>query len=113
VCSHLDGNYNAVTAHAYTDVGILTADEAIANDVSDLFNYLTGYSDKSNYRKLLVAPVNLRARFQHLIEREMVHAKSGKAHLIFKMNSLTDSRLIHSLYKAAQAGVKIQLLVRG
>jgi len=107
------GNYNAVTAHAYTDMGILTADEAIADDVSDLFNYLTGYSDKSDYQKLLIAPVNLRDRIESLIEREIKHAKSGKGHLIFKMNSLADPKLIRTLYKASRAGVRIQLLVRG
>ncbi len=72
------GNYNTVTAHLYTDMGILTADEAIADDVSNLFNYLTGYSVKSDYQKLLVAPVNLRERIESLIEREIKHAKSGK-----------------------------------
>jgi polyphosphate kinase len=107
------GNYNTVTAHLYTDMGILTADEAIADDVSDLFNYLTGYSDKSDYKKLLVAPVNLRERIESLIEREIRHAKSGKGQLIFKMNSLADPKLIRTLYKASRAGVKIQLLVRG
>jgi polyphosphate kinase len=108
------GNYNAVTAHSYTDIGMFTANEEIADDVTDLFNYLTGYSAKSDYRKLIVAPVNLRARFEQLIEREIGHAKKGKGgHLIFKMNSLVDSRLIRSLYRASQAGVKVELLVRG
>ncbi len=107
------GNYNTVTAHLYTDMGILTADEAIADDVSNLFNYLTGYSVKSDYQKLLVAPVNLRERIESLIEREIKHAKSGKGHLILKMNSLADPRLIRTLYKASRAGVKLQLLVRG
>jgi polyphosphate kinase len=108
------GNYNAVTAHTYTDMGIFTCDEDIADDVSDLFNYLTGYSYKADYQKLLVAPVNLRARMEALIEREIRHAKAGKkGHLIFKMNSLSDPKLIRMLYKASRAGVKIQLLVRG
>ena len=107
------GNYNTVTAHLYTDIGLLTADETIADDVSDLFNYLTGYSVKSDYQKLLVAPVNLRERIESLIEREIKHAKSGKGHIILKMNSLADPRLIRTLYKASRAGVKIQLLVRG
>ena len=85
------GNYNAVTAHLYTDIGMFTCDEEIADDASDLFNYLTGYSYKSDYQKLLVAPVNLRARMEALIEREIKHAKAGsKGHLIFKMNSLCD-----------------------
>ena len=102
-----------MTAHLYTDVGILTADEAIADDVSDLFNYLTGYSVKSDYQKLLVAPVNLRERIESLIEREIKHAKSGQGHLILKVNSLADPKLIRTLYRASRAGVKIQLLVRG
>ena len=108
------GNYNAITAHLYTDIGLFTCDEAVADDVSDLFNYLTGYSHKADYLKLLVAPVNMRSKFEALIEREIKHAKSGgKAHLIFKMNSLVDSKIIRALYKASQAGVRIQLLVRG
>jgi polyphosphate kinase len=108
------GNYNAVTAHLYTDVGLFTADEDIAEDVSNLFNYLTGYSDKSDYKKLLVSPVNAREEMVALIERESRHAKAGrKARLIFKMNALADPPLIRALYRASQAGVKIQLLVRG
>jgi polyphosphate kinase len=108
------GNYNAVTAHLYTDIGLLTADEDIADDATDLFNYLTGYSYKSDYKRLLVAPVNLRARMEALIEREIKHAKAGrKAQLIFKVNSLGDPQIIRALYKASREGVKIQLLVRG
>jgi polyphosphate kinase len=108
------GNYNAVTAHLYTDIGLFTCDDQVADDVSDLFNYLTGYSHKADYQKLLVAPVNLRAKLDALIEREIKHARSGgKAHLIFKMNSLVDQKIIRALYKASQAGVRIQLLVRG
>ncbi len=108
------GNYNAVTAHLYTDVGLFTADPQIADDATDLFNYLTGYSAKTDYQKLLVAPVNLRQRFQAMIEREIASQKRSRAgHLIFKMNSLVDGPIIRSLYRASQAGVKIQLLVRG
>jgi polyphosphate kinase len=108
------GNYNAVTAHLYTDMGIFTSNEEIADDVSDLFNYLTGYSYKADYQKLLVAPVNLRERLEALIEREIQHAKAGRnGQLIFKMNSLSDAKLIRALYRASHAGVKIQLLVRG
>ena len=108
------GNYNAVTAHLYTDIGLFTADENIADDVSDLFNYLTGYSYKSDYKHLLVAPVNLRSRMEFLIEREIKHAKAGRrAHLILKVNSLGDPRIIRCLYRASREGVKIQLLVRG
>jgi len=108
------GNYNALTAHLYTDMGIFTADESVAADASDLLNYLTGYSHKADYRRLLVAPVNLRQRFQELIEREIEHARAGRsAHLILKMNALVDPKLIRALYRASQAGVTVQLLVRG
>ncbi len=108
------GNYNAVTAHSYTDIGMFTCDEDIADDATNLFNYLTGYSSKVDYKKLLVAPLNLRPRFESMIEREIEHAREGrKAHLIFKMNALVDVPLIQALYRASQAGVKIQLLVRG
>jgi polyphosphate kinase len=108
------GNYNAFTAHLYTDIGVFTADEDIAADASDLLNYLTGYSHKTDYRCLLVAPVNLRAKMEAFIEREIDHAKAGRpAHLIFKMNALVDQRIIRALYRASQAGVKVQLLVRG
>jgi polyphosphate kinase len=108
------GNYNAVTAHLYTDIGLFTADPEIAADVSDLLNYLTGYSHKTDYRRLLVAPVNLRERLEELIEREIQHATEGRAaRLIFKMNALVDPRMIRALYRASQAGVKVQLLVRG
>jgi polyphosphate kinase len=108
------GNYNTVTAHLYTDIGMLTADDEIADDAADLFNYLTGYSAKTDYRKLLVAPVNLRSRLEQLIEREIGHARKGQGgRLIFKMNSLVDRRFIQMLYRASAAGVKIDLLVRG
>jgi polyphosphate kinase len=108
------GNYNAVTAHLYTDIGMFTDDEAIADDATNLFNYLTGYSAKADYRKLIVAPVNLRARFEDLIAREIGHARKGKpAHLIFKVNALCDRKLIRALYRASQAGVRVDLLVRG
>lgn len=108
------GNYNAVTAHTYTDIGLFTCNERIAEDVTDLFNYLTGYSAKSDYNELLVAPVNLRERFEALIEREIEHQKQGETgHLIFKMNSLVDAPIIRALYRASQAGVKVKLLVRG
>ncbi len=108
------GNYNSQTAHIYTDIGLLTADEEIAEDVSNLFNYLTGYSYKSDYHKLLVSPVNMRSGMETLIEREIKQAKAGhKAHLIFKTNALEDPPVIRALYRASRAGVKIQLLVRG
>jgi len=108
------GNYNAVTAQSYEDIGMFTCDEEIGADATDLFNYLTGYSTKQDYRKLLVAPVNLRERMTTLIEREVEHQQNGEqGHLIFKMNSLVDKRMIKNLYKASMAGVRIDLIVRG
>jgi len=108
------GNYNPTTAHLYTDLGLLTADEEIAADVSDLFNFLTGYSAKKDYRKLLVAPINLRSRFEEMIRREITHqSANGNGHIILKMNSLTDSKMVRLLYEASQSGVKVDLLVRG
>jgi polyphosphate kinase len=108
------GNYNALTAQLYTDLGLLTCDEEIGADATDLFNFLTGYSTKRDYRRLLVAPVNLRERFEQLIEREIEHQRRGEpGHLIFKMNALVDRRMIRLLYKASQAGVKVDLIVRG
>jgi polyphosphate kinase len=108
------GNYNAVTAHLYTDAGMFTASEDVADDVTHLFNYLTGYSAKADYKRLLVAPVNLRQRVEAMIEREIEHRKHGrKGHLIFKTNALVDPEIIRLLYRASQAGVRVQLLVRG
>ena len=108
------GNYNTVTAHLYTDLGLFTADPDIGADASDLFNYLTGYSAKSDYRKLLVAPINLRKNFESLITREIEHARAGRpARVIFKTNSLVDSRITRLLYTASQAGVQVDLLARG
>lgn len=108
------GNYNAVTAHLYTDVGLLTANEELAQDATHLFNFLTGYSAKTDYNKLLVAPVNLRGRIEELVRREIQHHKAGRpAHLIFKMNALSDPQMIALLYEASQAGLKVELLVRG
>ncbi len=108
------GNYNAVTAQLYTDIGMMTCDPDIGADCTDLFNFLTGYSAKSSYRKLLVSPVTLRSRMEHLILREIEHQKAGRGgHLIFKMNALVDRKMIKLLYQASQAGVRVQLLVRG
>jgi len=108
------GNYNGVTALVYEDIGIFTCDDAMGADATDLFNYLTGYSTKQDYRKLLVAPVNLRQRLEEFIRREMEHARAGrKARLIFKINSIVDPPMIKLLYEASQAGVKVDLLVRG
>jgi polyphosphate kinase len=108
------GNYNTVTARLYTDIGMLTSDEELGADVTDLFNYLTGYSAKRSYSKLLVSPVNLRDRLESLIRREIDHQIQGKrGHLVLKMNALVDHQIIRLLYQASQAGVKIDLLVRG
>jgi len=108
------GNYNVVTAHLYTDIGMFTAREDFGADATDLFNYLTGYSAKADYRTLMVAPVNLRQRLEKLILREIdQHAKGNGGRLIFKMNALVDPPMIRLLYRASQAGVKIDLLVRG
>ena len=113
--THLStGNYNAVTAQTYTDLGLLTCDDAIGADATHLFNYLTGYSAKASYRKLAVAPLDLRERVEKLIEREIEHQREGRAgHVILKMNALVDRRIIRLLYRASQAGVKIDLIVRG
>lgn len=108
------GNYNPTTSRIYTDFGLFTANEEIGGDVSDLFNYLTGYSRQANYQRLLVAPVNLRARMMELIKREVEHKEAGRpARIIAKINSLTDTEIIQALYEASRAGVAIDLLVRG
>ncbi len=108
------GNYNATSARVYTDLGLLTCRPDIGADASDLFNFLTGYSRQRRYRKLLVAPVNLRERLTWLIEREISHTISGRGgHIIFKINSLVDPMMTDLLYRASQAGVRIDLVVRG
>lgn len=113
--AHLStGNYNTVTAQLYTDIGMLTCDPEVGADCTDLFNFLTGYSAKKTYRKLLVSPVTLRPRMENLILREIEHQKAGRGgHLVFKVNALVDRNMIKLLYKASQAGVRVQLLVRG
>lgn len=108
------GNYNPSTARVYEDLGLFTCDEDMGADATDLFNYLTGYSTKQDYRKLLVAPVNLRQRLESLIAREIGHARAGKkAHLIFKVNAVVDQPIMELLYQASQSGVQIDLLTRG
>jgi polyphosphate kinase len=108
------GNYNPTSSSTYTDLGIFTADEAIGEDASEFFNYLTAYSAPKDYRKLLVAPVNLRAKLTSLIERETAHAKAGRpGRIIAKLNRLADEEIIQTLYEASQAGVSIDLIVRG
>ena len=108
------GNYNPTTSKLYTDLGLLTNDSVIGDDATDLFNFLTGFSMQKEYSRLLIAPVNLRGRMLALIQRETEQALIGKpAHLIAKINRLTDLDIIDALYKASQAGVKIDLIVRG
>jgi polyphosphate kinase len=108
------GNYNAVTATVYTDLGLFTCDPDIGDDASHLFNYLTGYSEQRDYRRLLVAPFRLRERLLELIERETAHQRAGRTgHLILKVNSLVDLSIMQALLRAARAGVQVDLLVRG
>jgi polyphosphate kinase len=108
------GNYNSTTSRIYTDLAILTADEEIATDATNLFNALTGFSEFEDYNCLLVAPLNLRKRTLKLIQRETAHAKAGRpGRIIAKINSLTDLALIRALYAASEAGVSIDLIVRG
>jgi polyphosphate kinase len=108
------GNYNAATARIYEDIGILTANENVAADVSELFNVLTGYSRQQEYRTLLVAPRDLRGEIIEMIDRETaLHAQHGGGRLIFKMNSLVDREVIRALYRASIEGVEIDLIVRG
>jgi polyphosphate kinase len=108
------GNYNAKTSRLYTDIGLFTVRPEIGADLTDLFNYLTGYSRQSAYRKLLVAPVNAREQFTSLIKQEITNAQEGlTGRIVAKMNSLVDPATIAQLYEASQAGVKIDLIVRG
>jgi polyphosphate kinase len=108
------GNYNATTARLYEDIGLLTSRPDLASDVSELFNALTGFAQEQQYRKLWVAPADLRQRFLTAIKREIdVHRRDSGGHLIFKLNSLVDRETIRALYAASQAGVKIDLIVRG
>ncbi|MGB3402406.1 MAG: polyphosphate kinase 1 [Microcoleaceae cyanobacterium] len=108
------GNYNPKTAKLYTDLGLLSCREELGADLTDLFNFLTGYSRQKSYRKLLIAPVNVRERFLSLINREIDHAKNGETgRIVAKMNALVDSEIITKLYEASQAGVSIDLIIRG
>jgi polyphosphate kinase len=108
------GNYNPKTARLYTDLGMFSCREELGADLTDLFNYLTGYSRQQSYRKVLVAPVNLRDRMLELIQREAEHQRNGgQGRIVAKMNSLVDPQIIRALYEASQAGVQIDLVVRG
>jgi polyphosphate kinase len=108
------GNYNPKTATLYTDLGLLSCQEELGEDLTDLFNYLTGYSRHASYHKLLVAPLTLRSGMVALIRREIAHAKAGGVgKIVAKMNSLVDEEMIRVLFEASQAGVQIDLIIRG
>jgi polyphosphate kinase len=108
------GNYNPTTSKTYTDLGLLTANDEIGDDATDLFNFITGFSRPREYTHLMIAPVNLRERMLALIEREIDHARAGRpARIAAKINRLTDLEVIDALYRASQAGVQIDLIVRG
>jgi polyphosphate kinase len=113
-CHLATGNYNPATARLYTDLGLFTCDEEIGADATDLFNYLTGYSRKKTFRKLLVAPLNLRQRIEEMILREIdIQRRGGRGRMILKMNALEDGPIIKLLYQASQAGVATDLIIRG
>ncbi|HEX6070182.1 MAG TPA: polyphosphate kinase 1, partial [Longimicrobiaceae bacterium] len=108
------GNLNAATAAAYTDLGLLTEDEGLGEELQDVFNGLTGYSAPTEFERLLVAPFNMRERFLELIAREVAHAAEGRGgHIRVKINGLTDPEIIAALYRASQTGVRCELVVRG
>jgi polyphosphate kinase len=113
--SHLGtGNYNSVSANIYTDLGYFTSNEEIGKDLSDLFNRLTGYALNEQYRKLMVAPHRMQEQFCDLVQAEIEsHKKHGNGYLFFKMNALVDIKCIDALYEASQAGVKVDLHIRG
>lgn len=108
------GNYNDQTANIYTDMGIITTNKKIGEDATKFFNFLSGYTEKPDYNKLVVSPYDIRDKFLYLIDEEIEYHKAFQnGHIILKMNSLTDKELILKLYEASVAGVKIELIVRG
>jgi polyphosphate kinase len=108
------GNYNPSTARYYTDLSLLTRDEAITSAVHDVFNFLTAYSEQPHYKPLLVAPRDMAKTCISLIEREARHARRGRpARMIVKVNALVDPPVIRALYRASEAGVEIDLIIRG
>jgi polyphosphate kinase len=108
------GNYNGITAQVYTDLSLFTCNEQVLDDVGEVFNYLTGYSRHDDYSELLVAPIALRRSLRALIEREAEHARAGRpARAIIKCNAITDPEMARTLYRASQAGVTLDLIVRG
>jgi polyphosphate kinase len=108
------GNYNPTTSCTYTDLGMFTVDDEIGRDATELFNYLTGFSEQAHYRKLMVAPVELREKLNALFDREIEHKRRGRpARIIAKFNRLADLQIVHKLYELSQAGVEVDLIVRG
>lgn len=108
------GNYNPTTSCTYTDLGMFTVNDAIGRDATELFNYLTGFSEQTDYRKLMVAPVDLREKLNALFDREIEHQRAGRpAHIIAKFNRLADLQIIEKLYEVSLAGVQVDLIVRG
>ncbi|WP_341524940.1 polyphosphate kinase 1 [Nostoc sp. UHCC 0302] len=108
------GNYNPKTARLYTDLGLFSCREELGADLTDVFNFLTGYSRQKSYRELLVAPVNMRDRFLALIRREIENVQNGfSGRIVAKMNALVDPEIIATLYEASRAGVEIDLIIRG
>lgn len=108
------GNYNPRTARTYTDLGLFTANADVCHDILELFNYLTGFSKHADYRRIMVAPIGLREGILGRIEREIkTHKKKNDGHIAIKVNSLVDPEMIDALYEASEAGVKVDLVVRG
>jgi polyphosphate kinase len=108
------GNYNEKTAQLYTDIGFMTCDKSIGQDVSELFNVLTGYSKQENWRRILVAPVNMREGFESLIQQTIQHhSPENPSSIKIQLNSLVDPEMIEALYKASCHGIKIELIIRG
>ena len=108
------GNYNPTTSTTYTDLGLFTVDDEIGRDATELFNYLTGFSEQRHYRKLMVAPVELRDKLNELFDREIEHKRNGRpARIIAKFNRLADLQIVEKLYEVSRAGVEVDLIVRG
>ncbi|MEO8503511.1 MAG: polyphosphate kinase 1 [Acidobacteriota bacterium] len=108
------GNYNADTAGLYTDLGLFTCRPELGGDATQLFNLLTGFAGDPQFRRLLIAPINMRRRFHELIDREIEHQRAGRGgRIVAKMNALEDSKIVRNLYRASQEGVSIDLIVRG
>jgi len=108
------GNYNPTTSCTYTDLGMFTVDDVIGRDATELFNYLTGFSEQTDYRRLMVAPVNLREKLNELFDREIEHKRAGRpAHIVAKFNRLADLQIVEKLYEVSRAGVEVDLIVRG